>query len=536
MRLKIACLVAFLSGFVALSYEIQWYRAIYLASGGSPAAFGLLLGAYLGGLAVGALACELYCRDRSGESVRPAAVGMFMLWANLVGFLVLPALGWLAPLEVTIGPVILGWGLVLPLVSLAAAMMGAVLPLMAHFGIAPDLRVGERLSYIYLANIVGSAGGSLLTGLVFMEWWGTPTIAVVVAALGLAVAAGLMSAGQRSLRRLTAAWFPVAALVAILALANSWLFQDWHARLLFGKRWQRSEPIARVIENRHGIIAVGARRTVYGGGVYDGVAEVDLLSDRNSIERAYAVAALHPAPREVLEIGLSGGAWANVLASLPGVERLTIVEINPGYLELVRSYPDMAKVLDDPRVEVVIDDGRRWLARHPERRFDVIVVNTTFHWRAHTTNLLSREFLELVRSRLKPGGLYHFNTTDSWDAFRTAFETFRYGMRLHNFASVSDSPVTFDTLRWREVIRSALYGAGDASGGDGEAGDSARDQRFQQLLHWPATLDLTDPEPRGLERRESVLRRVLAQGAEIITDDNMKPEWRFSRREVFRRP
>ena len=31
-------------------------------------------------------------------------------------------------------------------------------------------------------------------------------------------------------------------------------------------------------------------------------------------------------------IGLSTGAWAQVIANLRGVERLTVVEINRGYL------------------------------------------------------------------------------------------------------------------------------------------------------------------------------------------------------------
>ena len=48
-------------------------------------------------------------------------------------------------------------------------------------------------------------------------------------------------------------------------------------------------------------------------------------------------------------------------------------------------------------VEIVFDDAHRWLAHHSLRTFDVIVTNTTFHWRANTTNLLSLEFLQAIR-------------------------------------------------------------------------------------------------------------------------------------------
>ena len=481
MRLRLAVVVAFVSGFVALSYEIQWYRAISFVSGGLPAAFGLLLGAYLGGLAVGALACEFYCRDRRSDSVRLASVGAFMFCANVCGFLVLPALAWLTPLELSVGPILVKWGLVFPLVSLAAAMMGAVLPLIAHFGIEPDSRAGARLSYLYLANILGSSAGSLVTGLLFMERWSTATTSLVTACIGVCTAAALGSLGGRFVRSLTRVWLPAAGFVALLVAAVPGWFRNWHARLLFESEWRSADPITAVIENRHGIIVMTEDKTVFGGGAYDGIAEVDLLRDRNGITRAYAVAALHPAPRDVLLIGLSGGAWANVLANLPGVERLTVVEINPGYLRLVRSVPEMGRILDHPRVEIVIDDGRRWLARHPERRFDVVVSNTTFHWRAHATNLLSREFMELVRSRLRPGGVFYFNTTDSWDAYRTAFETFRYGMRVSNFASVSDRPLDFDTLQWRSVMQSALSSVPPNNALSAEE----KEQRLIDLMRWP---------------------------------------------------
>ncbi len=54
----------------------------------------------------------------------------------------------------------------------------------------------------------------------------------------------------------------------------------------------------------------------------------------------YVVGALHPAPREVLMVGLASGSWAQVVAHLPGVERFTIIEINPGYVDDVSKHPE----------------------------------------------------------------------------------------------------------------------------------------------------------------------------------------------------
>ena len=52
--------------------------------------------------------------------------------------------------------------------------------------------------------------------------------------------------------------------------------------------------------------------------MYDGRFNTDLKHDTNGIVRPYALSLFHPAPRDVLMIGLSSGSWAQVIASNPG--------------------------------------------------------------------------------------------------------------------------------------------------------------------------------------------------------------------------
>jgi spermidine synthase len=248
--------------------------------------------------------------------------------------------------------------------------------------------------------------------------------------------------------------------------------------------------------------------TVYGSGAYDGRITTDLREDRNLIVRAYSVAALHPDPRQVLMIGLAGGAWAQVVVNHPSVEKLTIVEINPGYLEIIARHPEVASLLQNPRVEVTIDDGRRWLRRHPDRRFDLIVANTSQHWRAHATNLLSVEFLEIVKQHLERGGVYYFNTTYHTAALKTAMTVFPHGYLVINFAAVSPDPMKFDRSRFRQVLE-------------------------QYRIDGRAPLDPAIADERA--RLDSVVnlsfvvdRATLLPGLDtvrLITDDNMLTEW-----------
>ena len=88
---------------------------------------------------------------------------------------------------------------------------------------------------------------------------------------------------------------------------------------------------------------------VYGGGVYDGRINTDLVHDSNMLYRPFSLSLWHNAPREVLMIGLATGAWAQVIANHPQVEKLTIVEINPGYLKLIREVRGGAQPADQPQ-------------------------------------------------------------------------------------------------------------------------------------------------------------------------------------------
>jgi spermidine synthase len=512
MSMTFALAVAALSGFVALSYEILWYRLFAFAAGGTAPGFALLLGFYLYGLAAGGLVARRICRGKAPRASRQRllALAAFTVAANTAGYLVVPAL----TSACTIG----GCLIALPAVALSTALLGATLPLLSHAAIPPDWQAGSRLSILYFANILGSAAGSLITGYGLMEWWPSSRIAVFIALLGLGLAAVFLRAGRAP----AAAYVGLGLAAAGCVSATPQLFDQLYEKLLFKQRFRPELRFANTLENRAGVINIMPSGRVFGGGVYDGYARIDLMSDPNLLVRVVAIPAFHPQPKRVLAIGLSMGAWEQILANLPGVEHLTVVEINRGYLSLIPRYPDVASLLHNPRVTIVIDDGRRWLTHHPDERFDLIVANISFHWREHATNLLSREFLELVRSHLAPGGVYYYNTTSSVDAFKTAFTVFPYGLRIMNFAAVSDSPLRFDTEAWRrglEVLRIDGRPVLDLT-------DPAHRRRLEQIL---ALADPATAPPAGMPAptigsREDALR--IAAGARVITDDNMATEWR----------
>jgi spermidine synthase len=498
-------------GFVAISYEIVWYRLYSMASGRSAACFALLLGWYLTGVAYGSLAVRDACRGSFRNDLAGVLRGLSLVivWGGVVAFLLGPALA-----------VAIARGVPLPLTYpftfFGAALLGAAFPLVSHVSIDPSGASGARVSYLYLANILGCAAGGYLVGFIAMDRFSIRGVSLILLSFGLALGGSVVLAARKfSVRQCVGL-----AAAVIVIVGSRPLYSSLYERLVFKGKYAAGTEFQNLAESRTGVVTLTPDGTVYGGGVYDGRISIDLVNDLNGVFRAFAIDALHPDPKKVLVIGLSMGSWAQVIANNPRVSKLTIVEIDSNYLKLIPQYPSVASLLRNPKVEIVVDDGRRWLVRNFDRQFDMIVMNTTQHWAAHASNLLSVEFLRLVRAHLMPGGIHYYNTTFSTDALLTGVTVFPYGLRIGNFLAVSESPLTFDQGHWRAALTDYVI-------------DGKRVLDLNNPVHRAALDDLLaladtlhDPNPAlamRLESAESIRNRL--KGSTLITDDNMWGEW-----------
>ena len=84
-----------------------------------------------------------------------------------------------------------------------------------------------------------------------------------------------------------------------------------------------------------------------------------------------------------------------------------MVEIEPEVIEANRMVASRRRrdPLADPRVEVVVNDARGALALSSQR-YDVIASQPSHPWTAGSSHLYTREFFELVRDHLTPGGVF----------------------------------------------------------------------------------------------------------------------------------
>jgi spermidine synthase len=501
-------LLAALGGFISLSYEIFLFRTVSYASGSSATAFAVTLACFLFGIAGGARGAGKACETLyPADTMRKAADEL--VFANLVGLLFLPLMTHLAWLGLGV------LGIAMLMIYLIARRWGSLLPYLAQFGVAADDRAGMRTSLLYFSNILGSAAGAIVTGFVLTNYLTLVQTALALAIAGtvcaLALIATLDTAGSERRRRAVDAVGVLAIALVVIPLMSQRVLEN----LLF--KGKVDHAFAHVVENRSGIITVDTDGTVFGNGMYDGRFNTRLRDDRNGIIRPYALSLFRAASRDVLMVGLSSGSWAQVIANNPEVTSLTIVEINQGYLSLIAQQPEVASVLRNPKVTIITDDGRRWLSHHPDRRFDAIVSNTTWNFRANVTNLLSSEFLELARQHLNPQGILFYNTTDSDRVQRTACLAFPYGARFTNHMVVSDTPIDWNFDRWRRVLESYVI--------DGTRQFDPQSAEDRALLDSVTSADQSSQQ-HMIEGCPQVLTRTA--GKTPVSDDNMGTEWRHT--------
>ncbi len=509
LSLRTAAVIAGIAGFLALGFEIAWFRIFALATFDRAPAFALLLSTYLAGVAAGSFLSETLCRRKHISPLNLA--GGAMLVAGAISVYLPPLMASLSWRNI---PVLMS----APAFFLTAGLLGSVLPLLCQSSVSVNKSAGRSVSLIYLSNIIGSTLGSLVIGFILMDYFGTQAIstqlAVATAFTGLIVIlfrGGHFQAPPKSVWALA-----VLAMVAISVSAPA--YGNLYGKMIFGPKAARVGSMKHVVENRNGIIAVTDDDAVFGGGVYDGHFNIDPANDKNFVIRAYVLSLFHPHPKRAFMLGLASGSWAQVVANNPEVDSLDIVEINPGYLRLIAQYPEVQSLLHNPKVHIYIDDGRRWLLAHPEMKYDVMVANTSYHWRDHSSQVLSTEFLQIVKQHLLPGGIYYYNTTESPDVFITGLHEYSYGLRVITFLMVSDSPIVLDKSRWFSVLNRYEI--------DGKKIFDVSNSRGQLVLGaYNAFADSVKEPSRllGMESGDALAERLGPR--RLITDDDMGAEW-----------
>ncbi len=506
--LFIILLLSALSGYLALSYEIIWLR-LYSFAGKFVFYPVTLLGMYLAGLALGSFFSGYYCTWLYKKKTQFITLAIVYILIGVLNFFMLPLIAY-----ITIDRNIIVTS-IFPMVI--TFLFGFAFPLLFFCTQANRENNEQEFSYFYFANIIGSTAGTIITGFFLLDYLSTSWVNISLSILGLFMGILILWITPIYRQTLLGSGAAVCCLISFFVWSKPTLYDHLYDYLL-----HTQEPLTHLVENKSGVINVTSSKMVYGHGLYDGYYNINLREDKNAIVRAYAVSAFSENPEKVLMIGLSSGSWAQVLANHPQLKQLVIIEINPGYVQLIEKYPEVKSLLHNPKVKIIIDDGRRWLRRHPEEQFDLIVMNTTWHWREYTSYLLSVEFLKTARSALKPQGIFMYNLTGSNNALHTALFVFKHALRVYNFIVVSDAEIHLNPMRWRSILEQYQI--------DGRPvlnRNSLKDQALLKQLIYKAETASQEVKPWSslFETEQGLYNSKRYPYQRIVTDDNMGDEW-----------
>jgi spermidine synthase len=431
-----------LSGTTALGAEVVWTRLLGMMLGATVYVFSIILAVFLTGLALGSAAGSWLVRTgRDARLALAASQLLLMLGIAWTAYMIAESLPyWNAAPLLNGGP----WlSFRLDLIRCFCAILpptllwGASFPLACAAVASPGEDSARVVGGIYAANTLGAIAGALSASLVLVPWIGTQQTQRILLALS-AISAWLLLVPRLRVRR---SW-QLAAVLILSVLAAFGLIWRVHAIpgrvIAYGRRmsiWDGN--VIYTVEGRNSSVAISRSN--------DGQTEVDVNGHVEATTEIYDMklqrmvghlpGILHPDPRSVLGIGFGAGVSAGTFTRYPGIQHITVCEIEPVIPPTSTRYfaREDYDVLHNPRTRIVYDDARHFLMTTPET-FDIIASDPLDVFVKGTAALYSVEYFEAVKRHLKPGGmftlyvpLYETDETTIRSELATFFEVFPYG-------------------------------------------------------------------------------------------------------------
>ena len=381
-----------------LVYELQAATLSSFVLGDSVTQFSLIIGLYLSALGVGAWL------SRFIDNGLARAFLEVELGVALVGGLSVPALYLVFARPSSFVPVLYGT------VFTVGTLVGLELPLLMRI-VRDQLDFKDLISRVLTFDYIGSLVASVLFPLWFVPKLGLVRTSLffgilnaVVALWGTWLLRPLIPGGVLGLR--IRAVGLIAAFAFLMAQAET-LMQSSEEELYDSRIvYATTTPYQRIVlaQNRNGFqLYLNAH-----------------LQFSSVDEYRYHEALTHPAmlaadqPRHVLILGGGDGLALREVLRYPGVESVTLVDIDPKMTELASTHPLLVRqnqgAYDDPRVEVVNQDALIWLAQ-TDLRPDVVLIDFPDPHSYALGKLYTSRFFRLLRSRLSDDGAVAIQST-----------------------------------------------------------------------------------------------------------------------------
>ena len=417
----ILVLLAFcFSGLCALTYQVAWNRILSLLLGSSIYAFSLILTTFILGLALGTVLFSRWV-NRFKDPLK-----VFGLLQAGIGISALAALPLFGEIPFINRWVYQNWSLefasiqwsiflvILSLLFVPTFLMGGQFPVVIRL-VARNLEtLGHSIGKVYAANTVGTIIGSFLAGFVLIPWLGIQNTILFAVAFNLLVGAGLLFMSPGLSFNLKMYALPA---VLVLCVLSAQSIEPWNKSVISSGSFmpyriddlvEAEEKKNKILFYREGVHTTVTTELAVSGNIFlrvNGKTDASLAMDmRTQLLSGYLPMLLHGQPKSALVIGQGSGITLGAVEQFP-VDSIDLIEISSAVIEGSRFFdPFNHEALDDPRVKLIVADGRNHVAL-ADQKYDVIISEPSNPWISGVGALFTADFFELLKKRLNPAGV-----------------------------------------------------------------------------------------------------------------------------------
>jgi spermidine synthase len=518
-----------LSGATALGAEVIWTRLLGLMLGATVYTFSIILAVFLVGLGIGSTVGSMLARTARNPRAQlgwsQLLLAMAVAWTALQLSESLPF--WPVNPLLSTSPM---YTFQIDMVRCAWALLPATLLWGASFPLALAAAAGEGLGDpgklvggIYAANTAGAIIGALTFSLILVPAIGTANCEKVL--IGAAAVSALLVWAQRMRWNRLMGSVATSAAVGLLLVMT---VQPVPGMLIaYGRRIMTSMGRSQILETGEGInssIAIsrwddGAVQFHVSGKVEASTESYDMRLQRML---GHMPALFHKNPKSVLIVGFGAGVTAGSFVVHPEVQRIVICEMEPIIPPTATKYfgKQNYSVVNDKRTQVIFDDARHFVLTTPEK-FDIITSDPIHPWVKGSATLYSKEYFELVKQHLNPGGvitqwvpLYESDPETVKSEIKTFFDAFPNGTIWGNDISGGGYDIVLlGQVDPAKIDVDAIQARLDRPDGERIA-RSLREVGFGDVVQLLATYAGQEPDLRG-----------WLQGADINRDSNLRLQY-----------
>lgn len=428
--IDVLILIAGLSGFASLSYEILWTRILISIFGSSTYSFSLMLIAFISGITIGSFVVSSNFISKFNR-IKLVLYSQFVIALTIsISLYLLPYLPYYFWKTSTLFSktdeafnifLIFEFSILFLLMFIPTIFMGMTLPLIVEVVARTKNLVGYSVGTVFSINTTGNVIGSLTTGLLLIPIFGIKnsfSISIFINILGILLI--LYGYSNSTKLKTKVLYFISIGFLMIIVFFIPDANKEINTLGVFRRLNDTPPPTYNDYQK-----IFRTRNVLYykeGTGSNVAVTETkDLINQRiliingkpdassvGDLPTQYLVGhipmLLHPKPEQVFVIGYGSGSTLSAVLNY-NPQKVVCVEISKEVLETSELFSDVNQnCINDQRLQVIIEDAQSYL-KLTQQKFDVIISEPSNPWIAGIGNLFSKEYFERCKNSLKPDGI-----------------------------------------------------------------------------------------------------------------------------------